>query len=143
MVRVLDADGLILGRFCTTVAKRLIAGEEIVIVNAERALVTGSRRWIFADYNHRREVGSTMHGPYYPRKPDRLLRRSVRGMLNFRRAAGRAAYKRLRVFIGVPKEYAAAPKETVEHAKWTGKAPTVSLGEIAHHLGAQFGKEAA
>jgi len=143
MPKVLDASGLILGRLCTAVARRLLAGEEVVIVNAEKALVTGNRRWIFEHYEKRRKYGSTMHGPYYPRTPDRLLRRSVRGMLDHRRPAGKAAYKRLRVYSGTPKEYQAAAKETVEHARWTGKARTVSLGELAGHLGAAAEKGAA
>ncbi len=44
---VVDASGLILGRAASVIAKRLLNGESIVVVNAEKAVVTGSgsRSW--------------------------------------------------------------------------------------------------
>jgi ribosomal protein L13 len=43
MIAVIDADGAVLGRLCTAVAKRLLKGEEIAIVNSEKAIVIGKK----------------------------------------------------------------------------------------------------
>ena len=40
MVNIIDASGAILGRLGTNVAKRLLSGEEISIVNTEKAIIT-------------------------------------------------------------------------------------------------------
>ena len=39
---VIDANGLILGRLASIVAQRLLCGEEIDVINAESAVVSGS-----------------------------------------------------------------------------------------------------
>lgn len=46
---IVDATGLVLGRLASVAAKSLLAGEEVKIVNAEKALITGSRDFIFKD----------------------------------------------------------------------------------------------
>ena len=43
MVTVIDGDGLLLGRLASMVARRAMSGEEIAIVNAEKAVISGSR----------------------------------------------------------------------------------------------------
>ncbi len=43
MVTIIDSEGAVLGRFCTTVAKRLLNGEEIAVVNSEKVIVTGKK----------------------------------------------------------------------------------------------------
>lgn len=136
---VLDADGLILGRLCTHVAKRLLKGEEIVIVNAERAVVSGRKEQLLQHYKHRRERGKShlTKGPYYPRTADRILKRTVRGMLEYRKPSGKAAYSRLKVYLGVPKEYENVKAEGLESAKKPNLARYVYLGEISERLGAR------
>src|SRR5512137_2138044 len=110
MAVVIDASGLILGRLCTHVAKRLLNGEEIVVVNAEKAVVSGRRAQLLEFYKHRTKRGKShlTKGPYYPRASDRIIKRSVSGMVEHRKANGRAALKRLRVYLGVPQQYAKA-----------------------------------
>ena len=138
---VINADGLVLGRLCTHVAKRLRNGEELIVVNAERAIVSGNRPQLLEFYKHRTKRASSqykMKGPHYPRTPDRILKRSVRGMIEYKRPAGRAALKRLKVYIGVPKEYATAQMETLDSAKKPHLAKYVYLGDISKELG--YGK---
>ena len=135
---VINADGLVLGRLCTHVAKRLRNGEELIVVNAERAIVSGNRPQLLEFYKHRRKRASSqykMKGPHYPRTPDRILKRSVRGMLEYKKPSGRAAYKRLRVYIGVPKEYASTQMETLDSAKKPNLVRYMYLGDISRELG--------
>ncbi|OGS42471.1 MAG: 50S ribosomal protein L13 [Euryarchaeota archaeon RBG_16_62_10] len=138
---VIDADGLVLGRLCTNVAKRLLNGEEVVVLNAEKAIVSGNRAQLFEFYRHRRKRGKShlTKGPYYPRTPDRVLKRTVRNMVDYKKPRGRAALKRLKVFIGVPREFAGAKAETVEGARKPNLVKYVSLGEISKELGSSQG----
>lgn len=137
MASVINADGLILGRLCTHVAKRLLNGEDIVVVNAEKAIVSGRRAQLLEFYKHRRKRGKShlTKGPYYPRTADRIIKRSVRGMVEYRKPSGKAALKRLKVYLGVPKEFESAKAETVEGAKKPHLAKFIYLEEITKELG--------
>lgn len=137
MASVINAEGLILGRLCTHVAKRLRNGEEIVVINAEKAVISGRKAQLLEFYKHRRKRGKShlTKGPYYPRTADRIIKRSVRGMIEYRKPSGRAALKRLRVYLGVPKEFASAKAETIETAKKPHLARFVYLEEITKELG--------
>ncbi len=134
---VIDADGLISGRLASIVAKRLLDGERITIVNAEKAIISGSKKRIFADYKIKKDRGSKEKGPYFPRMPDRILRRMVRGMLPYKKWRGREALSRLRVYIGIPDEYLEREKEKIEEVRMErlSRARYVRLGEVSEKLG--------
>jgi len=131
---VVDASGQIIGRFASALAKRLLFGEEIVVVNAEKALITGSKAWLTAEFRHRRDVGSQRRGPFYPRRADRILHRTIRGMLPYQEPRGRAALKRLQVFIDVPAAFAKGTIERPESPPLRS-SKYMTLGEIALRLG--------
>ncbi len=132
---VIDASGLILGRLAANVAKRLLGGEEIVIVNAEKAIITGGKEDIIAHFRHRRDVGGDRKGPHYPRTPHMMLKRSVRGMLPFYKPRGRAAYKRLLVHISVPKQFKGKKFESIDGASELSTERYMALGEVSKVLG--------
>ena len=132
---VIDASGLILGRLAAKVAKRLLDGEEIIIVNAEKAIITGGKEDIIAHFRHRRDVGGDRKGPHYPRTPHMMLKRSVRGMLPFYKPRGRAAYKRLRVHISVPKQFKGKKFTTIEGVSELSTQRYMALGEVSKVLG--------
>ena len=50
MVAIIDSEGAVLGRLCTVVAKRLLNGEDIAVVNSEKAIVTGKKNNKKRDY---------------------------------------------------------------------------------------------
>jgi len=140
---VLDATDQVMGRFASVVAKRLLKGEEIHIVNAEKALITGGRAALIAEYLQKTHMGSTASrmrgkGPNYPRRPDRILRRVVRGMLPYQTPHGRAAFKRLRVYVGVPPEMQGKAAEKVAEAGQVRTARVLRLEELSRTLGANF-----
>jgi large subunit ribosomal protein L13 len=140
MVTIIDAEGAVLGRLSTAVAKRLLKGEEIAVVNSEKAIVTGKKVMIKAHYKHEREVGTYRKGPFYPRMPDRILKRTIRGMIPYQEPHGRTAFKRLRCYIGVPQEMVGKPFEKIPAAE---KHPVgyMTLQEIAQFLGAKVYNE--
>ena len=141
-VTVIDAKGLVLGRMASVVAKRLLQGETITIVNAEKAVITGKRLSIVREAKTFLEVGHPKKGPYHSKRPDRVVRRTIRGMLPRRKPKGQQAYKRLKVFLNVPqelkdKETQTIPEATVERLK----CPYITVGELAKEVGwAQLGE---
>ena len=135
MVSVIDAKGAVLGRLCTHVAKRLLEGETIVIVNSEAAIISGSVDMIKKRYRFKREVGTHRKGPFYPRMPDQIVKRTVRGMIPYQSSHGREAFRRLKCFIGVPSEFEKASIETIESAV---KKPVkfMTVAQVSRELGA-------
>ena len=108
---VYNAEDKVLGRLASVVAKQLItakkAGEDtrVIIVNAEKAIVTGKRSTILSDYRAKYELNHPRKGPFFPRMPDQILKRTVRGMLPYQKnSSGRNALRSLRVEIGTPSD---------------------------------------
>ena len=137
MVTVIDAEGLVVGRMATHVARRLLSGEEVMIINAEKAVIVGSRESIYADEFERFNRGG-FRGPWHPRMPDQMLRRKIRGMLPYKRARGRDAWHRLQAYIGVPRGIDATKALSIEDARPSGAHPHVLLAEVCHYLGAHW-----
>ncbi len=103
--RVIDADGLILGRLSSRVAKMLLQGEKVIVVNVEKAVVSGRRKKVIGIYKERLEIHTRtnpVRGPFWPKIPTRLVRRTIRGMLPWKKSRGKQAYKNLKVYLGVP-----------------------------------------
>jgi large subunit ribosomal protein L13 len=136
MVAIIDAEGAVLGRLCTTIAKRLLNGEEIAIVQSEKVIVTGKKDMIKAHYKHEREVGTYRKGPFYPRMPDRILKRTIRGMIPYQEPHGRTAFKKLKCYIGIPKEFKGKSFEKITSAE-KHPADFMTLQEVAQFLGAK------
>ena len=126
------------GRAASLIAQRLLAGESIVVVNAEKSVVTGSRPMVLEHYRAARARGSKRTGPHFPRYPDRIFRRTVRGMLPHLKTRGKIAFRRLEVHIGIPPSYAGVPRATLEPAKARPSVrPPLSLEAITRLLGAR------
>ena len=100
---VVDARDCILGRVASEVAQRALDGERIAIINAEDAVITGDKNDVFDTYRTRIGLGSDK-GPMYPRRPDAILKRAVRGMLPYKKPRGREALENVRVYVGNPYE---------------------------------------
>jgi large subunit ribosomal protein L13 len=135
---VIDARGAVLGRLASVVTKRLLSGEEITVINAEHALLSGRLENSFEEYFAAYNRGKAIRGPEFPRMPDRLFRRTVRGMLPFRTKRGRDAYRRLKVYIGTPSQIKSEEVERIQLAKEGRKY--IELGKISEMLGARFGR---
>ena len=135
-ITFVNAEGLIVGRMCSKVAKRLLNGEEVIILNAEKAVFSGKKKSKVSEAHKFLEVGAPRRGPFHYRRPDRFLRKTVRGMVPFKQPKGKAAYKRLKVFMGVPLELKDQKMITFTEAQSTGlKGPRFTLGELAKEIG--------
>jgi large subunit ribosomal protein L13 len=133
---VVDGHNCILGRVATQVAKLSLSGNKIAIINAEHVIMTGSKTDIFARFQKRSEIGSDS-GPYYPKRPDRIVKRAIRGMLPYKRAKGRDAFERIRVYVGNPFEVEGEvlPNTSLENPS---AIRFVEIGEISEKLGAKI-----
>ncbi len=135
---VVDARDCILGRVASQVAERALDGERIAVVNAERAVITGNEDDIMGVYRKRDEVGSD-RGPHFPKRPDRMFKRSIRGMLPYKTTRGREAFENVRVYLGNPYEGDDGPDPDVLEGTSLDRLSNikfVSLGEVSEELGA-------
>ena len=136
---IVDATHQVTGRMASSVAKLLIEGRRVVVVNAELALISGSRKNITEEQMKRREIKSVINPMYTPhryKQPDKMLRRIIRGMLPRRKPKGRDAFKRLRVYVGTPPAYRSVDKTTFKDAQARRPLPFyLTIGEVASILG--------
>lgn len=132
----IDAKGLVLGRMASIVAKRLLNGERIHIVNAEEAVISGRRLSILRESKEFLQVGHFRRGPLHPRRPDMIVKKTVRGMLPRKKPRGQEALKRLRVHIGVPQELRDREKKTMPEADARNlRGPYIRVSELARNIG--------
>jgi len=113
---IIDAKDLIAGRIGTVAAKRALLGEEVFILNADKAIITGSKKVVLGKYATQAKRGEPFHGPFLPKAPDRFLKRLIRGMLPYKQAKGRDAFKRIKCYSGIPDGFKDKKLETIEKA---------------------------
>jgi large subunit ribosomal protein L13 len=104
---IINAENGIFGRICSYAAKQALEGNEIIIVNSERAIISGNKSNVIGRYsNLRKKGGFSQRGPKRPRASYEMLKRGIRGMLpDFRWGEGRDAFKRIKCYNGIPKEF--------------------------------------
>lgn len=134
-----DATNQIAGRLSSRIAKLLLSGQKVIVVNAEKSLISGSRGSVITAWKRRLELSSKVnpvYGPKHPRRPDTILRRMVRGMVPRKKAKGDTAMKRLRVYVGVPED--ARGKKLVQFEDTTAPRPApvyVTMADLSRNLG--------
>lgn len=133
----INAADKVVGRLASKVAKELLKGENVIIVNAEQSVLSGNPEHIIETYTQKRERGDPYHGPFYPKEPDQILKRIIRGMLPYKKTKGRDAYKNLRVFISLPDKYKDKDFTGLKGAENELKCKTITLGQLAQKLGAK------
>ncbi len=136
---IVDASNLILGRMATYVAKRALEGKRVIIVNAERAVISGTKARVVARAKTKlktRTLANQGKAPTHPRRPDNYVRRVVRGMLPWKKSRGKDAFKRVRVFIGTPPDYQGKPSVKLADADASRlRVPYVSVAQLAQEIG--------
>jgi len=128
-MKIIDGTNAVMGRLASYAAKEALRGEEIVIVNSEKVIITGSRKNIEENwYNKRQRVGSGMKGPKHSRDYDRIVKRAIRGMLpDHRSGRGKESLKRIKCYVGVPKEF--EDKKKIGAGKGT-QSKFIRVGEL-------------
>ena len=137
---IIDANEMILGRIATKAAKAALLGEKVDIVNCENCVITGNKAQVLARYKQRRNLGTHSTGPFYPRMPDRFVKRALRGMLPYKQPKGRDAFKRIICHIGIPDEFKDKKMESFKDAH-ISKLPSnkfVPVKVICKFIGAKI-----
>lgn len=136
---VVDASNMILGRLASYVAKQALGGKRMVVVNAEKAVISGTKERVVARAKTKlrtRTLASQEKAPTHPRRPDTYVRRVIRGMLPWKRPRGKQAFHRVRVHIGIPPDYDGKPLLRPGHADASKlRVPYVSVQQLAEEIG--------
>jgi large subunit ribosomal protein L13 len=140
MVTIIDADGLLLGRMASIVAKRALGGEEIALINTEKAVISGARASVLQHYRVKRTRGSREGGPFFPRRPDHIVKRTIRGMLPYKRQRGIDAFKAIKTYVGVPTDLKGQPVERLDeaHIDRLNTSRYVTIGAVSTFLGSKY-----
>ncbi|HDI03171.1 MAG TPA: 50S ribosomal protein L13 [Candidatus Pacearchaeota archaeon] len=109
---IIDAKDCVLGRLASFIAKQARKGFKVIVLNAGKAIVVGKPKKILEKYLSRFRLGGTSQkGPFYSRTVIGIWKRAVRGMIGWKKASGKKAFKLIKFYEDVPKEY--KNKETV------------------------------
>ncbi len=131
-MKVIDGKNAVLGRLASYVAKEALKGEDIVIINCKQIIITGKRKNIKENFETKRKrVGSTQRGPQISRETEKIVKQTIRGMLpNYRKGRGKMALKRIKCYLGLPKEYEESKKISAGRNKSKFQGKMVSIGDI-------------
>jgi large subunit ribosomal protein L13 len=125
---VVDADGLVLGRLASEVARILRGkhrpyfaphvdtGDHVIVINADKVVLTSNKAADKLAYRHSGYPGglsSTSYAELLDRTPDEMIRRSIRGMLP-KNTLGRQMLGKLNVYAGPDHPHAAQVPEVLE-----------------------------
>jgi len=103
---IIDATNSPLGRLASFSAKQALLGNSIVIVNCNSAIISGRKSSIIGEYKEARaRGGSALKGPNFPKNPERIVKRTIRGMLSYKEGRGHDAFKKIICYNDIPKEY--------------------------------------
>lgn len=125
---VIDATNKTLGRMATEIARRLRGkhkteytphvdtGDYIIVVNADKAVVTGKKTTDKKYFHHTGFPGGIKEESFekmQARRPERIIELAVKGMLP-RGPLGRAMYRKLKVYAGNEHPHAGQHPELIE-----------------------------
>jgi len=139
MEYLIDGTNKVMGRVASQTAKLLLSEHSVVLVNADKLVVTGHVRDLTEKYKRLIELkdkANPEHSPYWPRRPDMFVKRVIRGMLPYKKPKGKSAFKRLRVYVGFPEELRKMKPHDVE-----SKTPneiferTITVKDLTEKLG--------
>ncbi len=136
-MKIYNVENQILGRLCSVIAKNLLKGEKVTVVNCEKSVISGNSKLLEKTYLEKLKRGDVYHGPFFPKYPDAIFRRTVRGMLPWHKTSGRNAFKSLKVYIGIPEEFKNKKMEKLEKFDASRlRTKFISLGHISLSMGA-------
>lgn len=132
---IIDAADSIVGRLATKIAKELLKGKKIDVINAELAVISGNPEHVVGKYMEKIQRGDPYHGPFHPKLPDLLLRRIIRGMLPYKKPKGKDSFKNLKVYLSVPEELKGKKAIKIKEAENNLDCKFITLGKLAEKLG--------
>ncbi len=134
---IIDGKDMVLGRLGSIIAKRLLLGENIKLVNCKEVVLIGSKEYLVNRYKNKRANKVIKKGPYFHRSPADIVKRAIRNMLPYKNHRGKEAYKRLKCYNSLPNSLINEKKETIDNAKvnYNSVFNYTKIGEISKILG--------
>jgi len=136
LMLVIDGTNMIFGRMASQIAKKLINGEEVHIINAEKLVIVGNPTQIFDRYRIKRTLqhkGTPENSPKWPKLPHLLVKRMIRGMLPKRTSRKKDALTKLRVYSGNPKNL--EQNTTLEGVSFDGISKHINIYDLCIKIG--------
>lgn len=134
---IIYGENMVFGRLASQVSKKLLAGEEVHIINSEKIIFTGNPDYLKNRYLQKRRLQNKAcpeHSPKWPRVPNMFVKRLLRGMLPWKKARGKAAFERLFVYAGNPKKLKS--NIHIENARFdVGQLKYITVKELCRGLG--------
>ena len=130
---VIDATDVVLGRLAThaaallrgkhktTFAPHMDMGDHVIIINADKVVLTGNKASKKKYYDHSGYPGglrTTSYTEMIEGKPERVVERAIRGMLP-KNSLGRDQFRKLKVYAGP------------EHPHAAQQPTTYTIGQVA------------
>ena len=127
---IINAENRVLGRLASEIARKAKDGESVRVVNSEKAVISGDTEEVIEDYRQKYERGSKYRGPHFPKRPDKILKRTVRGMLPDNGDLD------VRAYLAVPYEFEDAVEEVdVKSGDELQNRNYVKLGDVSKAIG--------
>ena len=106
-MKIIDGKGAVLGRLASFAAKEALKGEEIAVLNCAEVIITGNPKEVAKKWQEKRgRIGSGFGGPKHSRLSDKIVKRTIRGMLpDHREGRGKEILKKIKCYVGTPKEF--------------------------------------
>lgn len=136
-MKIYNGERMVLGRLAARVAKDALLGETVEVVNCEKIIISGNKVNTFARQKERMSRGGyPLKSPIFSRVPDRFVRRTIRGMLPWKMARGKEAFRRVMCHVGIPGEFAGKELIVLEHlsAKKLPNLKYITVGEVCDYL---------
>jgi len=129
---VIDAANAPLGRVASFAAKKALLGNSVFIVNCNKSVISGRKRNVIDEYKIARiRGGSSLKGPNFPKNPERIMKRTVRGMLSYKEGRGSEAFKRILCYNDIPSEFVDAKKINLQKEF---KVKTLTLKDLSNEI---------
>jgi len=138
---LINGENLVSGRLASVVAKKVIKGELVTIVNAEKVIIVGTTSSILPKYKQRvdaRVLSNPHYGPKYDRIPSKMLKKTIKGMLPAKSRTNEKLLKQIKIYNLVPKDIDVTKAETIEKMKYGQKGDFMYLGDVAKSLGGKW-----
>jgi len=116
-----QAAALLRGKHKTTFAPHMDMGDHVIIINADKVVLTGNKASKKKYYDHSGYPGglrTTSYTEMIEGKPERVVERAIRGMLP-KNSLGRDQFRKLKVYAGG------------EHPHAAQQPTTYAIGQVA------------
>lgn len=129
---VIDGTSATMGRLASYVAKQALNGKKVAIINANKVVIVGHKREIIERYKRKVSMGgASLKGPKIIRNPERILKRTIRGMIPHKEGRGIDAMERIMCYNEMPEKYKDMKKI---HAGKEKKGKFITLKELVEMI---------